>query len=421
VHKILYVLMDGVGDRPVSELGNRTPLEAARTPNIDFFAGRSRLGLVYPVSRGVAPASDVAAFSMLGYKVLEGYVGRGVVEALGCGLDFRDGDLALRGNFASVDEEFRIVDRRARRDITQEENSEFTREINENLRFDDPNVEFVFKGTIAHRAVLLIRYRGMPLSSNVSNTDPAYTRVRGVGVVGVTEGVLRLCKSEPLDDSPEADLSAKLLNEFTQKVFRILSSSRVNEKRVRDGKLPANIVLLRDPSNSAPKLKPFSELHLLKAAMIADMPVELGVAKAVGMDTFVIGGINDYEVKAEGALSLLERYDMVCVHLKGPDEPGHDGNFIRKREAVEKIDAEFFGVIRRIADGNVAIAVSSDHATPCSTRSHSDDPVPLMVYVPGKAGDSAGRFAEKDAVTGSLGLLLGCEVLPTVLKLVRDP
>jgi len=174
--KIGYVLLDGCGDRPVPSLNYTTPLEAAYTPNLDRIAAKSRLGSVTTVGKGIAPESDIAVFNMLGYSFDQGYPGRGVIEAVGCGLEVRNGNLALRANLASA-RGGRIIDRRAGRDVTQQEAEFLARDLN-SITLD--GARFEFKATISYRGVLVIR-ADEPLSAPISNTDPAYARVGGFG------------------------------------------------------------------------------------------------------------------------------------------------------------------------------------------------------------------------------------------------
>ncbi|MEM2955910.1 MAG: hypothetical protein QXM25_04255, partial [Nitrososphaerales archaeon] len=178
--RLVYVLLDGVGDRPDPRLNYVTPLEAAYTPNLDSLARKGFSGLVYPVGKSIAPESDIAVFNMLGYEFKEGYVGRGVIEVIGSGVDFKDGDLALRANFATIDKGMNILDRRAGRDLSSEEAKILAESINKQVKLSHPKTSFKFVSTVAHRAALSIRVKGVLLSSNISNSDPAYLRLKGI-------------------------------------------------------------------------------------------------------------------------------------------------------------------------------------------------------------------------------------------------
>ena len=179
--KIVYVLLDGVGDLPHPDIENKTPLQAAKTPNMDKLAKNGKMGEVISVGKGIAPESDIAVFNMLGYKFHHAdYAGRGVIEAIGTGMDFKDGDLALRGNFSTLDERDVIIDRRAGRHIEREDALAVSREIEEKLKFSNPLAKVAVTPTIGHRVIVRIRDEH-PLSPNITNTDPAYSSSRWNG------------------------------------------------------------------------------------------------------------------------------------------------------------------------------------------------------------------------------------------------
>jgi 2,3-bisphosphoglycerate-independent phosphoglycerate mutase len=417
--KLLYVLLDGVGDRPNPMLQGKTPLEAASTPGMDRLASRGVSGLVYTVGKGVAPESDVAVFSMLGYSFGKEYPGRGVIEAVGAGIPFRNGDLALRANFATVDEALTITDRRAGRNLGQEEGKRLAQEVSEKARLSMAGASFRFVHTLAHRAVLTFRVDGEVLSGELSNTDPAYAKVGGMGVARekVTDNPLRCI---PLHGSRGAATGAFLVNEFVDKSHEVLDHSEVNRERLKRGFKPANIVLTRDGGSKLPVVEQMSSKYGASFAVIADMPVELGIGKLTGMEVHVSKGMFDYKGKLEDAMRLLARHDVVYLHIKGPDEPGHDGDAIAKVKRLEEIDRGFF--LPLVDAGRleaVTVAVSADHSTPCTIRAHSDDPVPLVISGEGLPRDGTERFTESAASKGSLGLLSGREVLATALKYAR--
>ena len=212
--KIIYVLLDGVGDLPHPDIGNKTPLEAAQTPNLDKLTKNGKMGQVISVGKGIAPESDIAVFNMLGYKFQHSdYAGRGVIEAIGIGIDFQDGDLALRGNFATLDEKDIIIDRRAGRHIEKEDALGVAKELESKLRFSSPLSKVVVAPTIGHRVVVRIRDEH-PLSANISNTDPAYSRVDGMGIAKAVGDYLKIERCLPLDNTDSASLSASLVMNF---------------------------------------------------------------------------------------------------------------------------------------------------------------------------------------------------------------
>ena len=229
--KIVYVLLDGVGDLPHPDLDGKTPLDAASTPNMDRLAKNGVMGEVISVGKGIAPESDIAVFNMLGYKFQESeYVGRGVIESIGVGIDFKDGDLALRGNFSTLDENGNIIDRRAGRHIEREDAQQISKEIEEKIRFSNPNASVIVSPTIGHRVVIRIR-DDQVLSSQISNTDPAYSRVDGMGVAKDVDASMKIEKCIPLDENDDSKNTAKLVNEFTEQSLEIMKKSDVNKRR----------------------------------------------------------------------------------------------------------------------------------------------------------------------------------------------
>ena len=400
-----YVLLDGCADRPVPGLNYTTPLEAAFTPNLDRVAARSKLGTVTTVGKGIAPESDIAVFNMLGYSFEEVYPGRGVVEAVGSGLEMRDGFLALRANLASAKGR-KIVDRRAGRNLTQGEAERLARDVG-TIRLS--GASFEFRATVSYRGVLVIR-GSKPLSAAISNTGPAYSRVGGFGAAKETSDSDMIMKCVPDSRTEGAVLAADLVNEFTARAQEALERSEVNRERVSAGKLPANCVLLRDAGDHLPKLPSFEEKYGMKGTALVEMPAEVGIAKMLKMKMAAVKDRNDMAEKAALFAAEVREGTVVYVHIKGPDEFGHDGNAVGKKKSVEAIDRGFFSTCEKLE--GLDVGVSCDHATPCTIKMHSADPVPLLVTA--EKGDGM-RFTEANAARGSIGHLRGRDVLGRVL------
>ena len=406
--KIGYVLLDGCGDRPDPRLNFTTPLESAKTPNLDALASKSSLGRVITVGRGIAPESDIAVFNMLGYSFDEGYPGRGVVEAVGADVPFKNGDLAFRTNLASVKGRI-IVDRRAGRNITQDEAKELEREVN---TLELKGAEFEYKATVGYRGVLVIKSEEA-LRAALSNTDPAYARVGGFGAarkLGKRDVVM---KCVPEDRTAPSKRAAAMVNEFVEKAIRLLGKSRLNRERVAAGKMPANCLLIRDAGDHLPEVMPFEEKYGMKGVALVEMPAEVGIARLLRMKMASVADRNDVKAKTAVFESELRENTVAYVHIKGPDEFGHDGDSEGKRRCIEEIDRDFFATAREKRD-DVVFGVSCDHATPCALKMHSSDPVPLLITA-GK-GDGL-RFTERNSAKGSLGLLKGRDVLARVRAL----
>ncbi len=416
--RIVYVLLDGIGDLPHPALNSLTPLEAAYTPNLDLLSRAGAMGKVISVRKGIAPQSDIAVFNMLGYSFRDGsYVGRGVIESIGCNIDFRDGDLAMRGNFATIDEKSRIVDRRAGRVITVDEARAVCKTLRERIRFSDGGASLALEPTVAHRVVVRLRHARMMLSDKITNTDPAYDKLDGMGIAKSTSGEMYVQKSEPEEESEQARTAARMLNEFTSQTIMLLKDHPVNRARVAAGRKPMNCILARDSGNRYPRVVPISQRHGIDVGCIVDMPVEIGISKVLSMKMFRAGDINDYEEKARVAAKSLSKVNAVYVHIKGPDEFGHDGDARGKKKNIEDIDKRFFGTLIDELKHYTAIVVSGDHSTPCIIKGHSDDPVPLLVSGPNVKQDGSARFTENYAKRGSLGLVMGADVLDVAKRI----
>ena len=420
--KIVYVLLDGVGDLPHPELKGKTPLDSAVTQNLDKLAKNGVMGQVISVGKGIAPESDIAVFNMLGYKFQHSdYVGRGVIEAIGVGIDFKDGDLALRGNFSTIDDNGVITDRRAGRKIEKIDAEEIAKEIESKIKFSESNTSVVVAPTIDHRVTVRIRCDGKQLSSEITNTDPAYGRVDGMGIAKAVGDFLKIDQCFPLEDTDSANLTAKLVNEFTEKSLQIMRDSVVNKKRKENNKKLLNSIILRDAGNKFPKVTPINDLYSMNFSCIVDMPVELGISKVLKMKPFNAGGLTDYEEKARVAAKAMETQNAIYVHLKGPDVFGHDGDAIGKMKNIEEIDKRFFGTLLENIDTNkVLVVVSADHSTPCINKGHSDDPVPLLISGDLIKKDETMRVTENEAKKGSIGLIQGVQVVKTALDLIKD-
>jgi len=413
-------LLDGVGDLPHPDLAGKTPLEAATTKNMDMLAKNGIMGQVISVGKGIAPESDIAVFNMLGYKFQHSdYAGRGVVEAIGIGIDFKDGDLALRGNFATLDNEGKIIDRRAGRKIEREDVEEISKEIEKEIKFSNPNASVVVAPTVGHRVTVRLR-DSKPLSSEISNTDPAYGRVDGMGIAKAVMDFMKIEKSIPLEQTENAISAANLVNEFTEQSLEIMKKSDVNKRRSQKNKKLLNSILLRDAGNKYPNVKPINDLHSMNFSCIVDMPVEIGISNILKMRTYNAGGLTDYEEKASVAAHAMETENAIYVHLKGPDEFGHDGDAIGKMKNIEEIDKRFFGTLLDHIDvSKIAVMISADHSTPCIYKRHSDDPVPLLISGDMIANDDAQRFTEAEAKKGAIGLIEGAQVVKTAIDFFK--
>lgn len=418
--KIIYVILDGIGDLPHPYIDNLTPLEAANTPNLDHLAINGMMGEVVTVGKGIAPQSDIAVFNMLGYNFRDApYVGRGIVESIGCGIDLKAGDLALRGNFATIDKNQKIIDRRAGRIIESKEAKSLCDTLNSSILLKDPDASVVVVPTIGHRVTIRFRHKKIKLSNQITNTDPAYDKVDGMGIAKADISEMKVLKSVPQDEDISSKISSDLVNDFSNQVYFISKIHPVNKSREERNLNAMNCILVRDAGNTIPHYAPINQKYNMTVGCVVDMPVEIGISKILGMEIIEAGNVNDYVTKAKVTAKELQKYDIVYVHIKGPDEFGHDGDALGKKQNIEKIDSEFFGtLLRELRITNVVIVVSGDHSTPCIKKSHTDDPVPLLISSKTLKNTRVQRFTESYAKTGALGSIMGSDVLDKTLEII---
>lgn len=372
--KIVLLILDGLGGLPMDPSGP-TELEAADAPNFDALAARSDLGLSSPVAAGVSPGSGPGHLALFGFNPLRYAVGRGVLSALGVGFDLGENDLAARLNFATLDENGRISDRRAGR-IPSEKGAELVELLNENIDLDGAEV-FVTPEK-EYRAVAVLRDEG--LSDSLTDTDPQRTGLEPLAV-------------KPADGSPETERSAALANAFVEQANEILKDQH-----------PANTVLMRG-FGMHPALPSFEEVYDLDAAAIASYPMYKGLARLAGMELLKEGeGIaGEFETLREN----WDRHDFFFLHVKPADAAGEDGDFERKAAVIEEVDAQLPGLLDLGPD---ALAVTGDHATPAKLKSHSWHGVPFLLSSPYTL-PTAESFGERACAGGSLGVFPAEEIM----------
>jgi len=422
--KILYIVLDGLGDRPTPSLGGITPLEAAPTPEMDALARRAQSGVMHTVAPGIAPESDIAVISILGYDAHKYYTGRGPLESHAVDLKVDPGDLAFRVNFATMGDDGRIADRRVGRNLSTAEADALCKEVNEKVKLTSvEGASFEFKNTIEHRGVLVIRCGGK-LSAEVTNTDPAYGRV---GLLGIAlekfDDIVKKC--EPLEPkNPEAAaMSAALANEFTEKSHQVLDESEINKKRRAEGKLAGNLILSRDAGDRLPIMPPISETFGVQFGCFQEMPVEKGIAMLTGMDIVPVPLASgdpekDYPLLAKIAIEQLPKYGGLYIHIKGPDIPAHDGRVEDKTAIIEAIDKYFLAnLVPKLNFEEIVMTMTADHSTPCIMKAHSADPVPILILDSSLEPDGTDAFTEAICAKGVLGEMIGVELLPKLVKL----
>jgi 2,3-bisphosphoglycerate-independent phosphoglycerate mutase len=421
------IVLDGLGDRPHPDTGGRSPVEAAATPHLDRLCALGRLGQVQLLGPGIAPESDAGVLALLGYDPAADSPGRGVLEAEGVGISLEPGDVALRLNFATSDGTDAILDSRVGRSLTTSESTQLARALTEADLLAPAGIRAEVRATVGHRGVLWLHpVSGDPLSPEISNADPFYERVGGLGKARVVEQP-RLLPVRPLDGSAAAARTARAVDEFLAGARAVLAGHPINGSRAMRGRKIANALLVRNAGARGGRRVPtFGERYGLAGAAVTEMPVERGIARWLGFTDVFVGPMSaDVDAslveRAKVTRGALARFPFVYVHLKGPDEPGHDGNARRKAEIVEALDRSFFGPFLTGLDlARVRLAITADHATPCIVRGHSDDPVPLVLVGAGIPPTTpptgvAPKFGETSAAQGMIGTLRGRDVLPLLL------
>jgi 2,3-bisphosphoglycerate-independent phosphoglycerate mutase len=394
--KCLLVICDGMADRPLKSLGGKTPLEKAKTPNLDALSKSGINGIVDTIAPGIRPGSDTAHLSILGYDPLKAYTGRGPFEAAGAGIEVKAGEVAFRTNFATVDEAGVVLDRRAGR--ISEGTAELAKAIN-NIQI--PGLNFRFQVSTGHRGALVLS--GAEFGEGVTESDPH------------KEGINAL-KVEALDDSGPSKRTAEALNSFIMESHKVLESHPINLKRIEDKKNPANTLLLRG-AGKAPSLIPFREKYGLRGGVISTVALVRGVGSFCGLD--VLGAEPSSTTNSLGKMALdsMADYDFVMLNIKKADDASHDGDTQRKIETIEEIDSLIAGFHDLTRENYLALL--SDHTSTISRKDHSGDPVPLIIAGPEVRTDEVVTFSERSAASGGLCRIRGVDIMNILIDLMN--
>lgn len=403
VHKGLLVILDGLGDRPVPALSQLTPLEAARTPVLDELVKRGMAGLVTHVLPGIPVGTQLGSGLLLGLSPSDANgLSRGMVQAIGAGAAMREGDVALRGNFASVRWDRgrgEIVDRRAGRII--EGTAQLVAAV-DGITIDD-GVTATVKPSTAHRVAVVLHGEG--LSDAVSNTDP--------GSGNAKAGIL---VSHALERENEAAIrTARLVNTFVEKTYDILDAHPLNEQRRAEGLFPANVIITR----GAGHLRSIKNVlqHLgIRTAVVSGEETLHGLGRLFGFDVilrpeFTADVHTDLRGKVSAVLKTLATHDLVVLHIKGPDVCAHDQDPLGKKAFIEAIDS----ALEPLLEQSLVIGITADHSTDSTTGRHTGDPVPALISGRHIRRDRVDEFGESTCYTGGLGMLSPMGFLCTLL------
>ena len=374
--KILLLVLDGVGGLPQD---GETEMERARTPNLDDLASRSICGLTDAIGYGITPGSGPSHLALFGYDPVEYIIGRGVLEALGIGVELTQKDMAARGNFATMDKRGIIVDRRAGR-ISTEKNSELCGLLGKNIE-KIKGVKVLIRPGKEHRFVVI--FRGDGLNGPVSDADPEKNGDKAKPARAL---------------SPKAKKTEEVANSFIKKAGEVLKNQH-----------PANAVLLRGISR-VPRIPSMGELFKLTPAAIATYPMYKGLARLVGMEILPTGETIEDELNT--LKENFGKYDFFYLHIKKTDSSGEDGNWEKKVKAIEEVDRFIPEILALKFD---VIVITSDHSTPCLLKSHSWHPNPFLLHSKFIRIDEAKRFTERECSRGGLGRFPAVSAMPLML------
>lgn len=400
--KYIIILGDGMADEPVAKLGNRTPLQAAKTPYMDRLAQKGRSGMLDTIPEGMSPGSEIANLSVLGYDVPGVYEGRGVLEAASMGVDILPDEMAMRCNLVTIEGD--ALKNHSAGHISTTEAAELIHFLNDKLG----NELFGFYPGVSYRH--LLKMKGG--NKNIVCTPPH-------DVPGKPFLPLLV---KPADESAQS--TADELNKLILASQKILQHHPVNQKRIAGGKEPANSIWVWSPGYR-PAMQPLNKKYpIKKGAVISAVDLIRGIGVYAGLEVIRVEGATglydtNYEGKARAALDALKENDFVFLHIEASDEAGHEGDVDLKVKTIEYLDSRIVKPIyeeTRQMDENVLIAILPDHPTPCAIRTHTRDAVPFVIYHKGILPDGVKTYDEFAAKEGAFGLLRGDEFMKMLMK-----
>ncbi|MDR3061509.1 MAG: cofactor-independent phosphoglycerate mutase [Dysgonamonadaceae bacterium] len=395
--KYIIILGDGMADEPVAELDNRTPLQYADTPSMDYLAKIGCSGMLDTIPEGFHPGSEIANLSVLGYNLNEVFEGRGTLEAASIGVPILPDEMAMRCNLICI-LDGKIKNHSAGH-ISSEEAGELIRYLDEHL--GDGRVRF-FQG-VSYRNLLKMKNGDKRLDCTPPH-DVMGSEYKNIMV---------------RPEVPEASESADYLNALILRSQELLKNHPVNLKRIAEGKDPANSIWPWSPGYK-PKMKKMAEIYPIRSgAVISAVDLINGIGVYAGLKVIPVEGATglydtNYEGKARAALDALKTNDFVYLHIEASDEAGHEGDVPLKIRTIENLDKRIVKtVLEETMKWNepVAIAVLPDHPTPCRIKTHTNDPVPFVIYKPGEQPDEVEKYDEFSAKAGKYGLLKGDEFI----------
>ncbi|MGV8964244.1 MAG: cofactor-independent phosphoglycerate mutase [Candidatus Saccharimonadaceae bacterium] len=401
--KYLIILGDGMSDEPIENYGNKTPLQMAKKPHIDWLTKNGSSGLLITVPASMHPGSEVANMAVLGYDVEKVFEGRGVLEAASMGVELNPGDLCLRCNLITIEDE--RIKNHSGGHISTKESTELIHFLNDKMGNDKVR----FYPGVSYRHILIIKNGDKQLDC-IPPHDVMGTLFRDV-----------LIKAETV----AAEETAALLNDLIFKSQGLLENHPINIKRVSEGKKPANSIWPWSPGYK-PTMPTLEEMvGIKKSAVISAVDLIQGIGVYAGMEVIHVEGATglydtDYEAKAKATVDALKTNDLVYLHIEASDEAGHEGDVELKIKTIENLDQRVVKYILeeiKAFDEPVTIAILPDHPTPCAIKTHTRAPVPFTIYSPTKEPDSVEVYDEFSVEKGSLGLLKEGEFIRKLLEI----
>lgn len=395
--KRIIILGDGMADEPIAALGGKTPLQAAHKPTIDKLAQLGKNGVFSTVPDGFKPGSEIANMTVLGYDVRTEFEGRGSLEAASIGVAIQPGEMAMRCNIICVQDE--KIKNHSAGHISNEEAKILIDYLQEKLGDD----VFTFHNGISYRHLLVMKGGDKRINCTPPHDVPG-TPVKDVMVQALV---------------PEAEQTARLLNELTLKSQELLKDHPVNLKRIAQGKDPANSIWVWSPGYKPSMQTLAQKVGIQSGAVISAVDLIKGIGIYAGLESIEVEGATglydtNYEGKAQAAIDALKTNDFVFLHVEASDEAGHEGNVDLKVRTIEYLDSRIVKPIYDAVsawDEPVTIAILPDHPTPCAIKTHTNAPIPFIIYNPLQAGDAVQVYDEQAATQGAFGAISGDEFM----------
>ena len=392
--KYCIVIIDGASGLPLPERGGKTCLELAHTPNLDAMAGEGILGLVRTVPPGMEPSSACACMSVLGYDPKLHYRGRAAIEARSMGITIDEGEAVFRCNLVAI-RDGKMWDYSSGH-ISTNEAQQLIGALNESLGSDKVH----FYPGISYRHICKLKGREDTLLANCTPPHDIHDK--------------------PIDEFLPKGTGGELLRDLMERSRAVLQGHPVNVERRSRGDIPATMLWLFWGSGKVPDMPAFKQIYRVDAAITSAVDVLRGLARMMGMGVLDIPGVkdgpdNDFAAQAVGALTALKEYDLVVIHIEATDEAAHAGSIDDKIEAIQRVDSEVLSRIRSWRPGNLRMLILPDHPTPIKTQTHSDEPVPFMLWGPGFTSNGAKRFTEAEAKSTGFFIEEGYKIMSRLI------